>query len=194
MDWSVSYTLPSTLHIYLLSLFIVLSVLFLLTFNSYFPCHFSLFLNQAPFFRCFDLCYLFFLSLLSFSLPFFLVAGFPQSTHPSYRSGATAICGRWVRFPSIGVWTAWTQQGCWLHLNSAREMRATWELWAPSARLVAPRSLQLFALGPYAPFTFIHAVGRKSYCSHPKAWITIRSPSGEVWAVRKPPNSQLVYT
>lgn len=35
-------------------------MLFLLTFNSFFPCHFSLFLNQAPFFLCFDLCYVFF--------------------------------------------------------------------------------------------------------------------------------------
>lgn len=67
-----------------------------------------------------------------------LLAEFPRSTPRSYRFGVTAICGRWVRFPSIEVWTAWTRQGCWLHLNSARETRATWGPWAPSARLVAP--------------------------------------------------------
>lgn len=68
-----------------------------------------------------------------------LAAGSPPSTRPSCRSGVTATCGRWVRFPSIGVWTAWTRQGCWPRLNSARETKATWEPWAPSARLVAPQ-------------------------------------------------------
>lgn len=121
-----------------------------------------------------------------------LATGFPQNTHPSFRSGVTVICGRWVRFPSIGVWTAWTRQGCWPRLNSARETRVTWEPWAPSARSVVPRGLCLSAVSPYTSvpplLCSIRSCRREEIPSVAflRPELTIRSPSGKVWTVRKP--------
>ena len=112
-------------------------LLLLLLFNL-FLCFFTIsFLSCFSTLTFFSFCDPFFFFYLSLSLS--LVAGFPQSTHPSCRSGVTAICGRWARFPSIGAWTAWTRQDCWPRQNSAPETKATWERWAPSARLVAFR-------------------------------------------------------
>lgn len=182
MDWSISvgsYALPGALQIPSLSLpfhcFISPSV-------SPGPC-------PPP--SCFLPTFLTEL-LLPLLWLFLRMAGFPRSTRPSYRSGVTAICGRWVRFPSIGVWTAWTRQGFWPRLNSARETRATWEPWAPSARLVAPRGPCLSAFGPYTPCTST-AMSNKVVQGggHPTAAVfrcelTIRSPSGKIWKVPKP--------
>ena len=142
----------------------------------------------------------FFLSLFFFFIPLLFFVGFLRSTHQSCRSGVTAICGRWVRFPSIGVWTAWTQQGCWPRLNSAREMRATWEPWALSARLVAIRGLCLSAFGPYTPLylqCYVQwgcAGGGIPSVAILRPELTIRSPSGKEWTIWKPPISQLAYT
>lgn len=191
VDWSVSlgsYTLLSTFQTRSLTLVLTLPLLPLLYFFLYLDC-FSPY-TKLPF-SCIQLFILF---VPPFSFLSFPAAGFPQSTHPSCRYGVTAIYGRWVRFPSIGVWTAWTRQGCWPRLNSAREMRATWEPWAPSARLVAPRGPCLSAVGPYTPCT-LTAMSNEVVQGEEipsvavlRPELTIRSPSGKVWAVQNHPN------
>lgn len=203
LDNGVSWSNCGLIHIFRFTHFQVLEIAFscilfiapslpLLFFCLYHPWFFTFLLIS-----CFSCFYFFLFVFYPFLFSFFpsLMAGFPQSTHPNCRSGVTAICGRWVRFPSIGVWTAWTQQGCWLRLNSAPETRATWEQWAPSARLVALWLPCLFFVSLYGPRTSTvtsdKAVQWEEIPSvailRPK--LAIRSPSGKLWKkYKKTPN------
>lgn len=200
LDSAASWSSCGLICIFGLTHFQVLENAFsCILFIAPYPCSFSAFIMLcftfllSSFLPMFWLCIYFFCPFLFFFPS--LVAGFPQSTHPSCRSGVTAIYGRWVRFPSIGVWTAWTQQGCWPRLNSAPETRATWEQWAPSARLVALWVPCVFFINPYSSRTSTvtpnNAVQWEEILSVAirKPKLAIRSPSGKLWKMWKPPQS-----
>lgn len=97
-------------------------------------------------------------------IPVVPVSGFLQSTPPNCKSGATVIYVQWARSQSIEAWIPWTPKfsstpnHCCLRPSTAHEMKAIWEPWAPSVRLVV--NTAVFTVNYYASPNFVPKIGQ----------------------------------